>query len=244
MNFFSKSKINYTIPVVAEDFENVKQQILQINSIPQVSCIEIRLDKILVPIDSNLLTQIRDITNKKLIATFRCDLDYGRLKSFSNERLNYLIMSAEAGFNVVDIEYNHLRKTKINEFTEKIKSINKEIKIILSYHSFDKNLKYGVVKNIIKNMKKLCSPNLIKLAFRVDNRTNLNNFVKMLYDFKRMNNIPVTIIGLGKYSKLCRVLATFFKHNLIFLSLNDGLESAKGQISHDTYFDILKKISI
>jgi 3-dehydroquinate dehydratase type I len=239
MNFLSKSKTNFAIPVVAENFNDIKEQINEINQLENIDIIEIRLDKITETIDENLLNLIRELTEKKLIATFRCELDKGRLKSFSKERINYLILSAKSGFDIIDFEYNRLRKTQINDYSEEIKKINQHCKIIISYHDFKKNIKYGVVKNIIKDMKKLCKPNLIKFAFRVDNRNNLKNFVRMLFDFKRMNNLPISLIGLGKYSKLCRVLAEYFNQNLIFLSLKTGLESAKGQLSYSNYFEII-----
>lgn len=244
MSYLSKSNINYAVSVIGNNFTEIKIIISEIEKLEKINLIEIRLDKIDSLIDEKLLNNIRQLTSKKLIATFRCELDGGRLKSFSKERREYLIQAVQCGFDLVDIEYNRLRKTQINDFVDNVKSINKNCKIIISYHSFKQNLKYGVVKNIIKEMKRLCNPDLVKIAFRIDNRNNIKNFVRMMFDFKRMNNLSVGLIGLGKYSKLCRILATYFKQNLIFVSLKEGLESAKGQVSYEKYFEIINFFEI
>lgn len=237
MKYFSKYTIHYVIPVIGKDLDSIKNIIKEINSISEVDIIEIRLDYI-EEINDDLLKSIRESTDKKIIATYRCDLDGGKLKSYSKERINYLISAVKCGFDIVDIEFNRIKLNKIKEFIFHIKSINKKIDVIVSYHNFKKNLKYGVVKNILKN---ICSvnPDLIKIAFRIDNRPNLKNFIRMMFDFKRKCKIPLSLIGLGKYSKISRLLATYFRQNLIFLSLKKELESAQGQINYKDYFEIL-----
>ncbi|HOK39920.1 MAG TPA: type I 3-dehydroquinate dehydratase [bacterium] len=242
MKHFIKSRINFAIPVVAKNRSEIENQINIINTYKNISTIEIRLDYLEEEITDDLLKLVREKTEKRLIATYRCDLDSGKLKSYSTLRREYLLKAITNGFNIADIEFNRLRKTQISEFIEKVKTINKKAEIIISYHDFKKNLKYGKVKQIIKQIK-LLKPNLIKIAFRIDNRPNLKNFVRMLFDFKRQSKIPISLIGLGKYSGLCRILAYYFKQNLIFLSLNEDLKSAPGQISYEKYFQIINELT-
>lgn len=242
MKTFLKSKNNFAIPVIGKDFTQIKQAIKEINKLKQINSIEVRLDYFENEITDEVLKNIRSLTEKKLIATFRCELDGGRLKSYSPERINYLKQAVKNGFDIVDIEYNRIRKTKIKEIINEIKLINEDVSFIISVHEFQKNLKYGHVKLLIKNIKVL-KPDLIKIVFCVDKTPNLKNFIKMMFDFKKGCKFPLSLIGLGKYSKLCRILSFYFKQNLIFLSLKEGQESAKGQLSYKDYFDILKLLT-
>ena len=162
-------------------------------------------------------------TNCKIIATFRHG--YSEL-SKAKETLLHAIRS---GVNYVDIE--------VEADEEYFNSLNKEAKkyncrTIVSYHNFKSTPSLDELNNIITNCKNR-NTDIVKLATFINNSSDLSRLLSL---YEQHNNLIA--IGMGELGKTSRIAATELGAAFTYVSADNNLKTAEGQLSLSEYLQI------
>lgn len=175
---------------------------------------EIRLD-----LTQFTMEQVKIIfsVQKKLIVTYR------PVEGFEADRLPKLKAAVEAGANYVDIEHE-----SSDDFRKEIIDFAHlhNCDVIVSYHNFDCTPRLAELQNIISNNFRK-GADVVKIATMV--KTNNDNArIISLY------NIPGRIVafGMGNLGKITRIIAPFLGAEFTFAAMDEGAETAPGQIKY------------
>jgi 3-dehydroquinate dehydratase type I len=175
--------------------------------------IEVRLDRL----ENNLgLTELACHGKTPKIAT-----DKSSRKETEHRQM--LLSAAKGGFEYVDVELS----------TPQLKDLVKELKVlgakpIVSFHKFDGSLSVSELNNIlereISNGAEVCKI-VITSKHIEDNLTTLN-FVSAA-----SSKAKVVCFCMGELGKVSRLLSPLFGSFFTFASLEQGSETALGQIA-------------
>ena len=154
---------------------------------------------------------------KKLIATYR------PLEGYENERLPKLKVAIEAGADYVDIEYE-----SDDEFRKEIIDFAHmhNCDVILSYHNYECTPQLDVLHRIIEESFGK-GADVVKIATMV--KTNNDNArIISLYNVAGR----VVAFGMGNLGKITRIVAPFLGAEFTFAAMDEGAETAPGQIKY------------
>jgi 3-dehydroquinate dehydratase-1 len=174
--------------------------------------------------------QIRHLFSlqKKLIATYR-PLE-GKEEE---ERMEQLKTAIEAGADYVDIEFESADdyRNEIIAFAHK-----HNCDVIISYHNYDCTPGLDHLRKIVaESFQK--DADVIKIATMV--RTNNDNAsILSLY------NIPGRVIafGMGNLGKITRIVAPFLGAEFTYAAMDEGAETAPGQIKYSIMKSAIQQI--
>ena len=219
--------------VIAERDE--KDALNVIKKIKYADLIELRLDYVKNLDDKKLRDLIKNC-KKPVIATCRKKGEGGFFDGSEGRRIEILESAIKFGADYVDIEYSSGK----NRIKEIVKNKNKA-KIIVSYHNFKKTP--NNLKNRYNNIKKL-NPDLIKIVTYANSVTD--NF-KIFDLIKTANKEKQKIIAfcMGSYGQFSRVLSVILGSQVLYASIEEGKESAEGQLTINELVDYyrIKKIN-
>ena len=180
----------------------------------QTDMAEIRLD-----MTQFSLEQVRQVFSlkKKLIAAYR------PLEGKEKEQMIQLKAAVEAGADYMDIEFeccDEYRKDMI-EFAHK-----HNCDVIISYHNYDCTPALEELRKIVAACFQK-GADLAKIATMV--RTNNDNA-----EILSLYNIPgrVVAFGMGNLGKITRIVAPFLGAEFTFAAMDEGIETAPGQIKY------------
>jgi 3-dehydroquinate dehydratase-1 len=174
--------------------------------------------------------QIRHLFSlqKKLIATYR-PLE-GKEEE---ERMEQLKTAIEAGADYVDIEFESADEYR-NEIIAFAHKHNCDV--IISYHNYDCTPGLDHLRKIVaESFQK--DADVIKIATMV--RTNNDNAsILSLY------NIPGRVIafGMGNLGKITRIVAPFLGAEFTYAAMDEGAETAPGQIKYSIMKSAIQQI--
>jgi 3-dehydroquinate dehydratase/shikimate dehydrogenase len=160
----------------------------------------------------------------KVIITNRRTRDNGSFRGSDTDHLSILSEAVEHGTEYIDVEMQ-MGKILIN----KIRSLKKPVKIICSYHDFDKT-----PRNIsaIYGKMKLINADIIKIATMGNSITDTERIFDLLR-LARKERRKVIGICMGEYGELSRILGGKFGGYLSYVSPSDGSASGPGQITFE-----------
>lgn len=196
--------------------------------------VEIRLENI-----NNLnLEKIVTTSRVKKIITIRPNDNYSK-----GERIALLSEAIRLGAEYVDIELDS-GNAAVKNILDETKKYN--TKVILSYHNFKK-----VPRNLerIYEKLKLFQADIIKIAVFANDITDNLQIFKLLNRAKK-ERVNLIALCLSEKGEISRIFASKFGSYLTYCSLDEGLETATGQISIDkmervfNYHQINKKTKI
>ena len=185
---------------------------------------EIRMDLTQFSIE-----QIKHIFSlqKKLIATYR------PVEGLENERLPKLKAAIEAGADYVDIEYE-----SSDDFRKEIVRFAHfhNCDVVLSYHNFECTPGLEELHSIIaESFKK--GADVAKIATMV--KTNNDNArIISLYNIAGR----VVAFGMGNLGKITRIIAPFLGAEFTFAAMDEGAETAPGQIKYSRMKSAMQQI--
>jgi len=185
-----------------------------IKSLKGLELAEIRLDKMKVSEEDIKIIFSQKL---KLIATCRATKMLN-----DNERKKLLLEAIDAGASYVDIEVEASDSYK-KEITDKAKS--KGCKVIVSYHNYDRTPQKGELEQIVQ----WCvdsGTDIAKIACKVQSQRDNARLLSLLDNDKK-----VSVIGMGEKGKITRVIAPLLGSPFTYASLEEGKETAEGQIS-------------
>lgn len=167
---------------------------------------------------------------KPLIATCRP----GYLND--KKRLYYLLEAIKAGAAFVDIELESESKFK-KTVVETAKK--RQCSVIVSYHDFKKTPSNDALYGIIR----LCfaeGADIAKIACKVNNTADAARLIGILGSSEFENRLIV--IGMGEKGRIVRVVAPFFGGIFTYASMEEGKETAEGQLEVERLKGIMEAL--
>ncbi len=215
------------VPIIGPSARKAQQQIASAAAVADI--LELRLDLMDAPRLDTLLTA----ATLPVIVTNRSKLDGGQFKGTDEKRVQSLRDARKAGADYVDIEVSTPRE-HLQPFLEEGDATAAQT--IISYHDFshtpeDLNPLYETMREMPGDVIKI-------VTYARDIADNL----KMFELLKRAAREKQKLIGLcmGDAGEISRILATAFGGFLTFGSLDDGQESAPGQIPAKTLKEVYR----
>jgi 3-dehydroquinate dehydratase type I len=182
--------------------------------------IEVRLDSLE---NSRKLSDLSSHTKIPLIATNKLLRESGNFSGTQTERRQTLLNAAKSGFEYVDLD---LSSPKLKEQIKELNALG--AKTIVSYHKFDGPLTIQEMNRIleeeISSGANVCK--IIPTAKQVQDNLTALNFVSA-----NANRAKLVCFCMGELGKTSRLLSPVFGAFFTFASLEQGSETAPGQIS-------------
>ncbi len=239
------------VPVETNEIHQLKKKIDEILKLgPNI--IEFRLDYIkdIESLTLNFLKELLNLIGVKIpvILTFRKFSEGGKLDIADKKRFDIINQVINLSPTYVDIEMDN-----DDEFLQNAikKASNKNVKIIFSYHNFDKTPDYETVIEILSkfkakfdkltvNLEKSPSNYLIKLIFYAKNFEDNIIPLRICRELGTENQKIISFC-MGELGILSRIFCLKAGSYLTYGSYKE--QTAPGQISITTIREILKYVS-
>jgi 3-dehydroquinate dehydratase type I len=181
--------------------------------------IEVRLDTFESPNFRDLLAS----TKFPLIATNKLPSEGGSFTGTQTQHWHTLLNAAKAGFQYVDLALTNL---KLKEQIIDLKELN--VKTIVSFHKFDGafNTKemHRVLNEEISSGADVCK--IVGTAKNVHDNLTVLNFVS-----ENATKTRLVCFCMGEQGRISRLFSPIFGAFFTFAALEQGSETAPGQIS-------------
>jgi 3-dehydroquinate dehydratase I len=196
------------------------------------------IDKCLSVLDNVEMAEIRlDLTGfgieeiKKVFSHSTPTIATCRPEPFGNEdQLSRLMASINAGARYVDIEIEADVKQQLLIIEEARKH---HCKVIISYHNFDETPGLREMYKIVDRCFEL-GADIAKIATL--SKSNADNArLLSLYSIEK----PIVVLGMGETGKITRLVAPLLGAEFTFASMDEGIETAPGQINYSRIKEIL-----
>ena len=184
--------------------------------------IEVRLDWLEI---SRKLSDISASTKIPLIAANKLQSEKGYFSGTEIEWQQTLLLAAKSGFEYVDV---NLSSPKHIEAISQLKQLG--AKPIVSYHKFDGALSVTAMEDVLD--KELASGASICKIVTTANHVKDNLPVLSFVSFAS-SKAKLVCFSMGEHGKVSRLLSPMFGAFFTFASLENGSETAAGQMSID-----------
>jgi 3-dehydroquinate dehydratase type I len=182
--------------------------------------IEVRLDCLEI---SRKLSELSASTQIPLIAANKLTSEKGHFAGTESQRQQTLLNAAKNGFEYVDIE---LSSPKHKETISKLKLLG--AKPIISYHKFDGALNASAMEKVldeeIASGASVCK--IVTTAKQIEDNLPSLSFVSFA-----SSKAKLVCFCMGEHGKISRLLSPLFGAFFTFASLEQGSETAAGQMS-------------
>lgn len=204
------------VPIKGPSFEEAYQQIEKATSYAQL--VELRLDQF-TSFETQPLQKLINSFAISFIFTLRDQTQGGFYKGSEEERKAHILKLAELSPDYFDIE-SHVSKS----FVEKVKKQFPKIKIILSYHDFEKT-----AVDLKQLYKELCqtAADLYKIAVKANSSLDMMRMVQLVSQAEK----KLIGISMGNCGAPSRIYGPILGSPITFSSLDDNHLTAPGQIS-------------
>jgi 3-dehydroquinate dehydratase type I len=197
--------------------------------------IEIRLDYLTEPLSINLLKRLAKIkfeTGLPEILTFRPTWDGGKFDSYEERRLDILEDGVNLGFDYIDLELKTDQKKR-----DRLLKIAKEagVTTVVSYHNYKQTPTWKDIFNKMKEIEKT-GCDIIKVVYNTESLPDALNVLKAGSAAKNLS-YRFTVMGLGPFGHVTRILAPIIGCEWIYAALEEGKEVVEGQIDIKTLKD-------
>jgi 3-dehydroquinate dehydratase type I len=186
----------------------------------QADLIEVRLDCFEIFLN---LSDLVGSTTLPLIATNKLKSENGFFAGTESARQQTLLNAAKNGFEYVDVD---LLSAKHKETISQLKLMG--AKPIISYHKFDGALDVSAMEKILDEElaggASVCK--IVTTAKKIEDNLYALNFVSFA-----SRKAKLVCFCMGEHGKISRLLSPLFGAFFTFASLDQGSETAVGQIS-------------
>jgi 3-dehydroquinate dehydratase type I len=182
--------------------------------------IEVRLDCLDI---SRKLSDLSASTNIPLIGTNKLQSEKGFFLGTETERQQTLLNTAKSGFAYVDVD---LSSPKREETITQLKQLGS--KPIVSYHKYDGILNVSTMEKILDE-EIVCGASICKIvttAKQIEDNLPALSFVSF-----NSRKTKLVCFCMGEHGRVSRVLSPLFGAFFTFASLEQGSETADGQMS-------------
>lgn len=211
------------IPITARKINEALEQIKEAEK--DADIIELRLDYLKELTEKDLKKLLKS-SKKPFICTCRKIEEGGLFNGTESKRIGVLKKAMKLKTDYIDLEFG---TSKINK--EKIHKYNKthKTKIILSKHYFGHTPEYDDLIKLFNKMNKEKH-----YALKIITKANTHEDGKLIFSllkYAKRKGIKLISFCMGRMGRDSRILSMPLGSYLTFASLEDGAESAEGQIS-------------
>ena len=186
----------------------------------QADFIEVRLDCLEI---SRKLSELSASTKIPLIAANKLQSEKGYFSGTEAEWQQTMFLAAQSGFEYVDV---NLSSPKHKETIRQLKQLG--AKTIVSYHKFDGALNASAMEKVldeeIASGASVCK--IVTTAKQVEDNLPALSFVSFA-----SSKAKLVCFCMGEHGKISRLLSPQFGAFFTFASLEQGSETATGQMS-------------
>ncbi len=175
-----------------------------------------------------LLKEIKPLISKPLLITLR-SLNEGGYKHIDNEYY-YSLLKDIISLNLTDMIDIELLKDKINNFELIEHAHNNHIKVVMSYHNFNKTDEIDVLKQYMDTME-VMGADIAKIAVMPRCKEDVVNLINLSMQLSSYMSIGIVVIAMGELGKITRVIGDMIGSYMTFASLSCAV--APGQLSID-----------
>jgi 3-dehydroquinate dehydratase type I len=205
------------IPIMAKDTAEAVEKIARAN--PLADVLELRLDVM----ESFRLTDMLQAASKPLIVTYRSKEEGGHGSADDETRADYLFEAIEAHVDYVDMEYRMPM-----EVQRRILQNRRKTKVIVSVHILDSTPPEEELEEILKSLTRT-QADIVKIITQAQQPVDNLRVMNLI---PRATGMGLKIIALcmGEKGRISRIASPLLGGYLTFASLEQGEESADGQI--------------
>jgi 3-dehydroquinate dehydratase type I len=186
----------------------------------QADLIEVRLDCLET---SRNLSELVKSTKVPLIATNKVVSEKGFFAGTETERQQTLLNAAKNGFEYVDVD---LSSPKHKETIGKLKSLG--AKPIVSFHKFDGALSSSEMEKVLEEE---IASGAIVCKIITTAKKNEDNLTALNFVSSMSSKVKLVCFCMGEQGKVSRLLSPMFGAFFTFASLEQGNETAAGQMA-------------
>lgn len=186
----------------------------------QADLIEVRLDCLET---SRNLSELVKSTKVPLIATNKVVSEKGFFAGTETERQQTLLNAAKNGFEYVDVD---LSSPKHKETIGKLKSLG--AKPIVSFHKFDGALSSSEMEKVLEQE---IASGAIVCKIITTAKKNEDNLTALNFVSSMSSKVKLVCFCMGEQGKVSRLLSPMFGAFFTFASLEQGNETAAGQMA-------------
>ncbi|MEM1551024.1 MAG: type I 3-dehydroquinate dehydratase [Candidatus Bathyarchaeia archaeon] len=229
--------VRVCVPIPARDLQGLFNRVREAEE-SGANLIEIRLDymseKLLESV--NRLKEVVSVCSVPLIATNRHKGQGGECMLSEGERIESLIMAAEAGFDYIDIE---LDTRNLHEVVDKIKAHG--AKVIISYHIFTHTPQTEELEALVRRQVE-ANADICKVVSMANSL--LDSVRCLVFTYEMSKRTSLVCFAMGEKGLLSRILSPVFGASFTYASLGAGLETAPGQISIHEMREIYRRMRL
>lgn len=195
--------------------------------------VEIRFDSMKSP---SSLSEIRDATERPLIATNRSKAQGGEFPGTEDSRLKTLMHAAQEGFDYVDVELK----------TKAVRAVIRDLKqcgarAIVSYHNEKLTPTELTLESILLSEKHV-GADICKIVGTT--KSHRDNLRCLRFVDKHARNTKLVCFSMGILGIPSRVLSPILGAYFTFASFRAGRETAAGQIPIDELQTLYKELGV
>jgi len=220
----------FCIPIIAKNTDEALEKIGRANALADM--LEIRLDMM----EAFDLHEIIHAASKPLLVTYRSEKEGGKGNSDPANHTDYILTAIREGADLVDVELSLPRKWRENIFDTKGKS-----GIVISTHINEGTPSREDLKKVFMDSV-ATRADIIKIVTMAETWTdNLRvlELIPMAHDL----GTRVIAFCMGPMGRISRLFSHLMGSYLTFVSLEEGEESATGQIPITDMKKILEHLS-
>lgn len=225
--------IKICVPIAATKSSDVSALIVKAKAMG-ADIVEIRLDYLSEEFDK-IEAAIKG-AGIPLIATNRKNEQGGKCEQNEKERVKKLIDLADRGFSIVDIETT---TRGLRSIVSKLKE--KGVEVIVSFHDFNRTPNLRELRNIVISQIK-AGADICKIVTKADNISDNITCLSLVSQMSQKTRI--VCFAMGSQGLLSRILSPIFGGYLTYASLENGMETAPGQISIQHLKEIYKCLGV
>ncbi len=205
------------VPIMAENNAEALEKIVEAS--PLADMMEIRLDVM----ESFDLDKIIQKSSKPVIVTYRSKKEGGKGLAGYETRIRYLIAAIKSGADFIDVE-----QSVPFEYRREIFNMVSSSRIIISAHVSNKTPTRKRLQDMLRKMAATGAGIVKIITMATGPEDNLR--VMELIPIARRLGVKIITFCMGPMGRLSRVACPILGGYLTFASLEQGQESASGQI--------------
>lgn len=222
-------QINYCLPII----KSSKEEILEVieKNISEYQYFEVWLDYV-ADLDESFITKLTTLLQDKLVVVFR------------RQNLETISMNLEQRFNIISLISNSEAFLDLDitqkEELEHIKKNDMTIKLIVSYHNYEKTPEDEELQNILLDMESYL-PEMYKISTVCNDQNDALRLLQLQLFIKEQNKKYI-ILGMGEFGTITRVYGTLWGNEMIFAPKSHEDLSAHGQLTKKQLETIFREL--
>ena len=217
------------VPIIAKNTDEALEKIARAN--PMADMLEFRLDVM----ESFRLKDMLQIASKPVVVTYRSKKEGGKGPANYETQTRYLCKAFEADADFVDVEYSMPPELRRKIFQDRRRS-----KIIASVHLLDRTPSKEELDEIFGSLA-ATGADIVKIVTRAQSPEDNLRVLGLIPQARKMD-VKIIAFCMGPMGRISRIASLLFGGYLTFASLEEGEESAEGQIPVTEMKRILEKL--